>query len=282
MSFGTRFQYTKVNSEEPNEQELREVTISLEVTGTQNVDANPSAPEMSQGSQTTVTTVTTTPTQTPEQAPEILDYTAPPPPIVPSSSSTSSNATTQTAPSASLSTQNEAVFANNIASECPPKYEDDVLPSYNESLDGSSPFSRFGVTLSSEGQDAFEGRRVGSGWVFFFSTLMSWFFGILGFACVYMMSQTHAGKLGARAGLGLMGIQFGFYIRKYYYLTEGLFNEEGSNSQDSQTTDNTQISSEAEEFSQWLAYLFMFIGWFIFIRAVLQFVRVRQLARMNN
>jgi hypothetical protein len=31
------------------------------------------------------------------------------------------------------------------------------------------------------------------------------------------MSKTHAGKMGAKGGLGLVGIQAGFYFRKFYY-----------------------------------------------------------------
>ena len=53
---------------------------------------------------------------------------------------------------------------------------------------------------------------------FFFSSTVSWIFGILGFLCVFLMSQTHAGRTGARAGLGLMFIHLGFYVRKFPHL----------------------------------------------------------------
>jgi len=257
-TFGGRFQYSKVNSEEPNDQELTEIPITNEIVEPQlevqqqqqNTDAT--APESSQDSQTT----------------------AQPTPVA------------QTTPTV-IQNANDGVFSNVIVTPPPPpKYEEDVLPSYNEALDGTSPLSRFRVSLmSDEDSDIFEGRRVGNGWTFFFSTMISWFFGILGFICVHMMSQTHAGKMGARAGFGLMAIQFGFYVRKYYYLTQEIINgEESQGSQGSQgnpgsDSQEMQLSPDAEEFSVWLSYLFMILGWFIFVKALMEFVRLRHAVR---
>jgi hypothetical protein len=254
-----RYNYAKVYSEDPDDHELTEVALNQEEVAEpqqqQISEATPSAPELSQDSQI-----------------------APPASEPPAFNEAEQS---QTAPPAAsiiaIENSNDGVFSNSVAVENPPKYDEDVLPSYNEALGGSSVLARFGVTLGSDDDtDVYDGRRVGSGWIFFFSTLISWVFGILGFACVYMMSQTHASKMGARAGLGLMAIQFGFYIRKYYYLAKSVVDESGS-----EGTENVQLSADAEEFSVWLSYLFMILGWFIFVKALMEFVRLRQAVRAS-
>ena len=56
-------------------------------------------------------------------------------------------------------------------------------------------------------------------------------------------------------------------------ISEDWFENEGSEQED----DGTGISS----FSIWLAYFLMFLGWFLFIRGMLDYVRIRQVARQS-
>ena len=54
----------------------------------------------------------------------------------------------------------------------------------------------------------------GSWLLFFANVFISWFFQFIGFLFAYLLHTTHAAKYGARVGLGLTLIQFGFYSRK--------------------------------------------------------------------
>lgn len=54
----------------------------------------------------------------------------------------------------------------------------------------------------------------GSWFLFFANVFISWFFQFIGFLFAYLLHTTHAAKYGARVGLGMTLIQFGFYSRR--------------------------------------------------------------------
>lgn len=86
----------------------------------------------------------------------------------------------------------------------------------------------------------------------------------------YLLHTTHAAKDGARAGLGVSLIQYGFYVRSRGTLDED-FDYDGEG-HDTVGQDATQADI--------IAYLMMFIGWFIILRAVSDFTRARKMEKI--
>jgi len=135
--------------------------------------------------------------------------------------------------------------------------------------------------------------------------LVSISFQFVGFLLTYLMHTTHAAKLGARAGLGLTLVQYGFALRT---------NEEQSGGGMGLETDLASTAppaiptfataAEAENWfgahpnataladssadpstfmndvtTEWLAFLLMTIGWFILLNSLLGFWRIKRWER---
>ena len=86
----------------------------------------------------------------------------------------------------------------------------------------------------------------------------------------YLLHTTHAAKDGARAGLGVSLIQYGFYVRSRGTLDED-FDYDGEG--------HDTVGQDAAQ-ADVIAYLMMFIGWFIILRAVSDFNRARKMERI--
>ena len=90
--------------------------------------------------------------------------------------------------------------------------------------------------------------------LFFVTFLVSWVAGLVGFMMAYLLSTTHAGRQGAKCGLGVLAIHVGCYL---YMLSSS--STEGSRS---------------GRAPGWLAYVFVFLGWILIVVAILDFFKV--------
>lgn len=140
-----------------------------------------------------------------------------------------------------------------------------------------------------------DGLPVGSLFSFIWNGMISTSFQLVGFLLTYLLHTTHAAKNGSRAGLGLTLVQYGFFTGG----TKAGDGDTGNPGQFSGTPPNpnahdfdpnhvdgsaaasnggtvqTGLSS-----SDWIAYVLMIVGWFILIRAVVDFLRVKRHERM--
>jgi hypothetical protein len=122
---------------------------------------------------------------------------------------------------------------------------------------------------------------------------MSFPFFLVGFLLTYLLHTTHAAKNGSRAGLGIVLVQYGFYLKS-----------PGSNAPPSESDptyapppdpnshdfDPNQVQAGTAGMNnsgssggigdvsngEWAAYVMMIVGWFILIRAVSDFLRARR------
>ena len=133
--------------------------------------------------------------------------------------------------------------------------------------------------------------------------MISMSFQLVGFLLTYLLHTTHAAKNGSRAGLGIMLIQYGFYMRGSNPKTPmeadphyGAPEDPNSHDFDPSTmtdsaaaavaamaasqgeggTGNSGSSMSSLTNSDLLAYVFMVVGWFVLIRAVSDFLKARR------
>lgn len=138
-----------------------------------------------------------------------------------------------------------------------------------------------------------DGLPVGSLFSFIWNGMISTSFQLVGFLLTYLLHTTHAAKNGSRAGLGLTLVQYGFF-------TGGSSSSGGDNGNSGQFAGsppdpnahdfdpnnvNGQESSGAGSHgglssSDWISYVLMIVGWFILIRSVVDFLRVKRHERM--
>jgi hypothetical protein len=130
----------------------------------------------------------------------------------------------------------------------------------------------------------------GSFWVFLSNAFISCFFQFVGFLLTYLLATSHAGRFGAKAGLGLTLIQFGFASREAN-------NSDGDNSGESQgdwasmpgpsptglpSMTDTNIAPSPDDNSlpissrDWLSFLFMTLGWFLLLSSIIGYWRVKR------
>ncbi|KAH0585097.1 hypothetical protein H2248_008358 [Termitomyces sp. 'cryptogamus'] len=206
-------------------------------------------------------------------------------------------------------TENDGVFANVVAKpqgaqpqvaadgtifmapeettqkDVPPSYADaqaDAVPAYWET-------TIHAPSTDPDGPMIIDDLPTGSPWLFFTNLFISFFFQFIGFLFTYLLHTSHAAKYGSRAGLGLTLIQFGFYSRTMSSSSSGddmsnapvptplpTSNVPGAGS--APVADDTipplSISSH-----DWLAFLFMTLGWFIFLSSVIAYLRIKRWER---
>ncbi|KAI7888370.1 uncharacterized protein EV154DRAFT_425844 [Mucor mucedo] len=114
-----------------------------------------------------------------------------------------------------------------------------------------------------------EGLPVGNIFSFFWNMMVSASFQLVGFMLTYLLHTTHAAKDGARAGLGISLIQYGFYVRSRGTLDED-FDYDGEGHETGQDATQAEI----------VAYLMMFVGWFIILRAFSDYNKARKMERI--
>ncbi|KAG6861362.1 hypothetical protein C0995_001095 [Termitomyces sp. Mi166 len=206
-------------------------------------------------------------------------------------------------------TENDGVFANVVAKpqraqpqvaedgsvfmvpeessqkDVPPSYADaqaDAVPAYWET-------TVHAPSTDPDGPMIIDDLPTGSPWLFLTNLFISFFFQFIGFLFTYLLHTSHAAKYGSRAGLGLTLIQFGFYSRT--------MSSSDTNSSDLSTApvptplptstvpgagpapvadDTIPLSISSRD---WLAFLFMTLGWFLFLSSLIAYIRVKRWER---
>lgn len=139
-----------------------------------------------------------------------------------------------------------------------------------------------------------DGLPVGSFFGFVWNGMISMAFQIVGFLLTYLLHSTHAAKNGSRAGLGITLIQYGFYMKtpppgssgggsgSHMAAGEGFANPADPNAHDFDPDDVNRGDGSGGggggelTSSEWAAYILMVVGWFILIRAVSDYLKVRR------
>ncbi|KAJ7498787.1 hypothetical protein FB451DRAFT_1334411 [Mycena latifolia] len=194
------------------------------------------------------------------------------------------------------------VVPEDTRAEPPPSYASasaDAVPQYWEST-VHAPFAP-GVA----GEMIIDSLPSGSVFSFMWNALVSISFQFVGFLLTYLLHTTHAGRLGARAGLGVTLIQYGFALRSRGESSE----EETANAwagwgrpkptfataaeaaayyngtADGSIPNPTTLTQEqanaivADATTEWFSFFLMTIGWFILLTSVLGFWRVKRWER---
>ncbi|KAK7991304.1 hypothetical protein PG988_000098 [Apiospora saccharicola] len=192
--------------------------------------------------------------------------------------------------------QSDGVFSNmmarpergeKIVEEQPPTYEQaaaDAAPPYWET-------TILAPGLGGPDEVYIDGMPVGSIFSFIWNGMISMSFQFVGFLLTYLLHSTHAAKNGSRAGLGIILIQYGFYMKGAAPGGDGMsgapqdgyaqppdpnshdFDPNTVNTGDGNGSGNS-LSDLAS--SEWIAYILMIVGWFVLIRAVSDYIKARR------
>jgi hypothetical protein len=130
---------------------------------------------------------------------------------------------------------------------------------------------------------------VGSFFGFAWNAMITLLFQFVGFLLTYLLHSTHAAKNGSRAGLGILLIQYGFYMKgappgagsgaggQSQMEGGGYANPGDPNSHDFNAGDVNQGEAASDlSGTDWAGYLLMIAGWFILIRAVSDYLKARR------
>ncbi|KAK9479294.1 hypothetical protein V1514DRAFT_305390 [Lipomyces japonicus] len=213
------------------------------------------------------------------------------------SSSSASSSANHAAPSNS----NDGVFANITAKpEANEKPAEENPPSYEEAAaDATPPYWETTIIAPGMGSDEvfIDGLPVGNFFNFVWNMLISMSFQFVGFLLTYLLHTTHAAKNGSRAGLGITLIQYGFYLRSAPDDVADPGGEDSAsaaakaavdpNSYDVQsasaynsTTSDTALYGGSMDSSEWFSYFLMLAGWFLLIKSLANFFRVRKMEQV--
>ncbi|KAJ7590845.1 hypothetical protein C8J56DRAFT_934022 [Mycena floridula] len=180
--------------------------------------------------------------------------------------------------------------------EAPPSYaaaQADSVPPYWETT-VHAPFNSDSV-----GEMIIDSLPTGSLFSFLWNLLVSISFQFVGFLLTYLLHQTHAARLGSRAGLGVTLIQYGFALRgrvdnSYAEGETSMWgdwnpkptdNAEPEESRRSTNATMPVLSEEqasmlvADATTEWLSFFLMTVGWFILLTSLLGFWRVKRWER---
>ncbi|KAK4113172.1 hypothetical protein N656DRAFT_708573 [Canariomyces notabilis] len=191
--------------------------------------------------------------------------------------------------------QSDGVFSNLSAKpETGDGEKEEQPPSYEQAAaDAAPPYWETTILAPGLGgpDDVYiDGMPVGSFFGFIWNGMISMAFQLVGFLLTYLLHSTHAAKNGSRAGLGITLIQYGFYMKSTPPGGAGEMNPNMSGDGYANPADPNSHNFSPNEVNQggggggawdfttsdWAAYLLMIVGWFILIRAVSDYVRVRR------
>ncbi|KAI5123441.1 hypothetical protein M0805_006146 [Coniferiporia weirii] len=196
--------------------------------------------------------------------------------------------------------------------DAPPSYasaQADAVPPYWETTIHAPSSLSPGMMIP--GELPIEGLATGTLFSFMWNMLVSISFQFVGFLLTYLLHTTHAAKLGARAGLGLTLVQYGFALRTgrdgsnedggidagtsngmVETFTEPIPSFSSGAEADAWFADhpnatmllNPSAMAGGNVFSndmttEWLAFLLMTIGWFVLLNSLLGFWRIKRLER---
>ena len=178
----------------------------------------------------------------------------------------------------------DGVFANLSAKPDPDSVDskyDEPLPSYETAAaDAAPPY--WETTIITPGIDSDEvyidGFPVGTFFSFIWNAMISMSFQFVGFLLTYLLASSHAARNGSRAGLGVILIQYGFYLRDSPDGGTVLPEPDNTPGENGPMPDDNMPSDKLPK-AEWMSYLLMVIGWFILIRAVGEYYRVKQLEK---
>lgn len=105
-------------------------------------------------------------------------------------------------------------------------------------------------------------------------------FQFVGFLLTYLLASTHAARCGSRVGLGVILIQYGFYVQDSNKGSEdsGMpVADTDGDFQDPDTNDNSQGFEGTILRNQWISGILMIVGWFILVRSLAEYYRVKTL-----
>ncbi|CAO0789939.1 unnamed protein product [Mucor circinelloides] len=193
--------------------------------------------------------------------------------LLPATIPTTSSGTTHHSNGPIQQQSNDGVFSNMAAKPESDSKMEEVPPTYEEaSADATPPYWQTTIIAPAGMGDMIlvEGLPVGSIFSFLWNLMVSASFQLVGFMLTYLLHTTHAAKDGARAGLGVSLIQYGFYVRSRGTLDED-FDYDGEG--------HDTVGQDAAQ-ADVIAYLMMFIGWFIILRAVSDFTRARKMEKI--
>ncbi|KAI7883486.1 hypothetical protein K492DRAFT_143968 [Lichtheimia hyalospora FSU 10163] len=169
---------------------------------------------------------------------------------------------------ASVST-NDGVFANISAkpdnSKDGSSSSNEVPPAYEEAAADTTPPYWHTAVVAPYGDEfiLIEGLPVGNMLQFGWNLVISVSFQFIGFMLTYLFASTHAARNGSRAGLGATFVQFGFLMKG-----NGMLQDDD----DDDSSDNGQ--------SDIIAYMLMVCGWFIILRSIADYIRVKRLEQI--
>ncbi|KAI0845363.1 hypothetical protein F5Y00DRAFT_169747 [Daldinia vernicosa] len=193
--------------------------------------------------------------------------------------------------------QSDGVFSNMMARpERGEKVVEEAPPTYEQAAaDAAPPYWETTILAPGLGgpDDVYiDGMPVGSVFSFIWNGMISMSFQVffVGFLLTYLLHSTHAAKNGSRAGLGITLVQYGFFMKGTSSdsggmggaPTDGYAQPPDPNSHDfdpnAVTTNNGEEDSGFGDIvsSEWIAYLLMIVGWFILIRSVSDYIKVRR------
>ncbi|KAJ3005460.1 hypothetical protein HKX48_000659 [Thoreauomyces humboldtii] len=212
-------------------------------------------------------------------------------------SSASSSTASPAAPSASVVVDGsvpttaapvrDGVFSNLTAKADPTAaapqgkaYEELEPPSYAEAAHDRVPTYYETTVIASgyaeDGEVLIEGLPVGETFAFLVNLFVSASFDFIGFLLTAMLATSHAARAGSRMGFGITLIRYGFFMRT----TEDEMIQQFDDQYDPNLTSPEEFRQEEQQLkagNQWLSLIFIFLGFFIMLRAQAEFIRARRM-----
>ncbi|KAJ1914546.1 hypothetical protein H4219_004740 [Mycoemilia scoparia] len=153
-------------------------------------------------------------------------------------------------------------YENGVPEETLPSYQDIYGNRDGNAASGMAPyFEPAVVTISDTDELLIEGLPVGNFAIFLVNLAVSAGFQFIGFMMTFLLHSTHAARSGSLTGLGITFILYGFYMQG----PMGMAPPEGSD------------PTDPEVGSMYLTYVLIVIGWFIMLKGVADYIRVRRL-----
>ncbi|TPX58599.1 hypothetical protein PhCBS80983_g03031 [Powellomyces hirtus] len=153
----------------------------------------------------------------------------------------------------------------------PPSYAEaahDRVPTYYETTVVSSG-------VAEDGQVLIDGLPVGDFFSFVVNMLVSMSFDFIGFLLTAMLATSHAARAGSRVGFGVTLVRYGVYMRTREDEMIQQFDD-----QYEPETSPAELAQEEDELkaeNAWLSYIFIFLGFFIIMRANAEYVRAKRM-----
>lgn len=164
-------------------------------------------------------------------------------------------------------------FDDKIPNEPLPTYQDIYGP---QSSAAPPYFEAAVISVGDEDELLVEGLPVGSFGVFIINMVVSAAFQVVGYMLTFLLHSSHAAKDGSLAGLGITFINFGLYIRTH--AGENIFEDiEPPNGGGGHPPAKGNEGAATPLDNSYFAYFLIVIGAGIFIKAVYDYIRVRNL-----